>query len=474
MQAILITLAGLLFLLFSILGACHALLNKRDPKSALGWVACCLLLPYVGPLLYLVFGINRARTTAKKMRPAGDLEGVMEELSRGRADTRYPLSIVGYRVVHKTLVTGNEVTILVNGDEAYPAMLEAIALAKQTVYLATYLFARGAIADKFIAALKDAVERGVDVRIIVDAMGESLSFPPIGWLLRQKRLPFKRFNPFTLVPPSLHLNLRNHRKLLIVDGAVAFTGGMNIADKNLHAGINPKHAIQDIHFRVKGNLVGDLEDAFEKDWDYCSGKREDAGHHVAGGRRTANSPAEGCLARLVLDGPNEDLDKLNDILGGTISAARSRVWIMTPYFLPDAELIGILQAASLRNLDVKIVLPSNNNIPVVHWATVHLLWQLLKYGIEIWYQKPPFSHSKLLIIDDYYSLVGSANLDPRSMRLNYELSMELFSAETNSRLEAYFREKLSQARRYTSSDRDARSLPVQLRDAACWLASPYL
>ena len=156
--------------------------------------------------------------------------------------------------------------------------------------------------------------------------------------------------------------------------------------------------------------MADLEEAFYIDWDYCGGR--------GSSRDVASTPAPAAdnrgdvAARLVLDGPNEDLDKLNDILAGVISAATRRVWIMTPYFLPDAELIGILQAASLRNVDVKVVLPSQNNIPVVHWATRHLLWQLLNYGIEIHYQAPPFSHSKLLVVDDLYSLVGSANLDP--------------------------------------------------------------
>jgi cardiolipin synthase len=219
--------------------------------------------------------------------------------------------------------------------------------------------------------------------------------------------------------------------------------------------------------------VADLEEAFLNDWDYCGGSNA-LREEIRPSTPVETHEGGDVAARLVLDGPNEDLDKLNDILGGVISGATRRVWIMTPYFLPDAELIGILQAASLRNVDVKIVLPAQNNIPFVDWATRHLMWQLLYYGIEVYYQAPPFSHSKLLVVDELYSLVGSANLDPRSLRLNFELSLEIFSAATNAALDAYFTDKLKSARRYTIADRSGRSLPVRLRDAAAWLFSPYL
>ena len=232
MQALLITLAGLFSLLLSVLSAGHALLNKRDPKSALGWVVCCLLLPYGGPLLYLVFGINRARSSARKMRPAADTDGITPAADETAPYSSLPLAIVGNKVVHKALTPGNTMAVLVNGDAAYPAMLSALQQAQKTILLATYIFGNGKVSRQFIAALKDAIGRGVEVKVILDGMGESMSLPPIGWALRANGIPFRRFNPFKLLPPSLHLNLRNHRKLLVVDGRLAFTGGINIADKN--------------------------------------------------------------------------------------------------------------------------------------------------------------------------------------------------------------------------------------------------
>lgn len=463
---------GLLIPVFAVLSAGHALLHKREPRSALGWVACCLFLPYVGPFIYLIFGINRARSSARKMRPEFDDGGAVLPSPDSPDLQRFPLAAIGARVTQKELLPCSGFKVLVNGDEAYPDMLQAIRDAREKIFLATYIFGHGDITAQFIEELKQAVERGVDVKIILDGMGESMSFPPVGKALRKAGIPFRRFNPFTLIPPSLHINLRNHRKVLVVDGRIGFTGGMNIDDDNIHA-TPGRRKIQDIHFRVEGHIVCDLEYSFLKDWNYCGGKNEPPPYICPQPMRV--SPGDDLpWARLVLAGPNEDLDKLSDILCGVMTAAQSRIWVMTPYFLPDAEMIGMFQAARLRGVDVKVILPSGNNIPPTDWACRHLCWQLLKYGVEIYYQERPFSHGKLFLVDDAYSLIGTANLDPRSLRLNYELNLEIFSHAVNSTLEGYFQARLQSAERYREEDRARRSLPVELRDAAAWLFSPYL
>lgn len=436
-------------------------------------MACCLFLPYVGPFLYLVFGVNRTRLQARRKRPFPVETDLVLGKLRPPGDLEFPLARIGRKVTHKDLLPCEALEVLVNGDQAYPRMLEAIANARTRVWLATYIFANGAVGERFLQALVEARGRGVDVRVLVDGMGELMSLPRIGRRLRRLGLPFHRFNPFTLLPPSLHVNMRNHRKILTVDGELAFTGGANISDANLLEGTGRGHRVQDLHFLFRGPLAAELESVFQEDWDYCEGRMAPVRHIIPATPATPVDPATP-WARLVLDGPNEDLDQLSDILVGTFSAARSRIWIMTPYFLPDAELIGALQAARLRDVDVRIVLPLENNIPVVHWATRHLLWQLLDYGVEVSYQAPPFAHTKLLLIDDYYCQVGSANFDPRSLRLNYELSVEIFSRERQRELERYYQARLAGARRWNRADFEARSLPVRLRDALCWLFTPYL
>jgi len=177
---------------------------------------------------------------------------------------------------------------------------------------------------------------------------------------------------------------------------------------------------------------------------------------------------------VITDGPNEDLGKLAMIITGTVALARHRVAIMTPYFLPPAELISALQAAILRGVDVSIILPQKSNQPLVHWASRNMLWELLQYGVHIYYQPPPFAHSKLLIIDEHYAHIGSANLDPRSLRLNFELVVEVFDQVFIKQMNEHFEQVKQTCREETLAGVDGRRLPVRIRDAIAWLFSPYL
>jgi cardiolipin synthase len=168
------------------------------------------------------------------------------------------------------------------------------------------------------------------------------------------------------------------------------------------------------------------------------------------------------------------MDKLATILVGAVSLARRRIIIMTPYFLPSRELIAALQTAALRSLEVSIILPAKNNLPFVHWASTNMLWELLHRGVRIFFQPPPFVHTKLFIIDDDYAHIGSANIDPRSLRLNFELAVEVYDNLFVKELSAHVEKSLKQSREIFLEDVDNRSLPVRVRDAAAWLFSPYL
>jgi cardiolipin synthase len=168
------------------------------------------------------------------------------------------------------------------------------------------------------------------------------------------------------------------------------------------------------------------------------------------------------------------MDKLAIIFVGAMASAHRRVFIMTPYFLPSRELIGALQTAALRGVDVRVLLPSKNNLPYVKWASDNTLWQLLQQGVRIAYQPPPFVHSKLFLVDDFYSIIGSANMDPRSLRLNFELALEVFDPVLNANLAERFEGAFSRSRETSLAEMDGRPLPVRIRDALCWLFTPYL
>lgn len=459
------------------LTAVHALLYKRDPRSALGWITVCLLFPLAGPLAYFLFGVNRVRTRARKLhgRPRARLAIPYErgESSQGQLasatdlpDEFRELARVSDSVASRPVVGGNRVTTLHNGEQAYPPMLDAIRNARKRIYLVSYIFETNKTGQEFISALAAATQRGVDVKVIVDSMGELYSFPRAATVLRKNGVDAVRFLPFRLIPPSLHLNLRNHRKVLAVDGEIAFTGGMNIGDRHLlESGGEP--GIRDVHFMLRGPIVGQLEDVVLGSWEFCNRctiPRPDPVMQEHGNTR----------CRTVVDGPDEDMDKLTTILLGAISAANTRIVIVTPYFLPSREMIGALQAAASRGIDVKIVLPGKSNLAFVHWATRNILWELLMRGVRIYYQGEPFAHTKLFLIDSHYAHIGSANIDPRSLRLNFELVVELFDKDVVSDLESYVDGEIMKSREILLEEVDGRALPVRLRDAFFWLFSPYL
>ena len=468
----------ILHLLPGITAAGHALLFKRDSKAALGWIAVCLLFPLLGPLLYFLLGINRIRTRARKLHDlfTFQFQDDFESLNRDGVPSASTIGVepqlweivrISSAVTRLPIVGGNTVELLQNGEQAYPAMLESIDQAKTSLFLSTYLFETNKTGSRFIHALTQAHRRGVDVRVIIDGVGELYALPRAGSLLGKSGVPTARFLPPSLYPLSVNINLRNHRKILTVDGKTGFVGGMNIGDRHLaDMQDNPKR-VRDIHFRLTGPVVAQIENAFLSDWSFCTGDP------VPQYAPPVFTPSK-TLCRTIVDGPNEHHDKLSTILFGAVSNARHRVSIMTPYFLPSRELIAALQNAALRGVEVDILLPAKNNLPYMQWATSKMLWELLERGVRIFYQPPPFIHSKLLIIDDHYAQVGSANIDPRSLRLNFELAVEIYDHTVEEILVPYFEENLARSREISLKEVDSRSIPVRTRDALVWLFSPYL
>ncbi len=464
-------------IVLAIIATLHALLFKRDPRAALGWVAVSLSIPIIGPWLYFIFGINRIQTQARKLarhRPfrlrIGHEMGSPVTKSHPDAQETNPLwerfARVSDRVTSRPLTAGNAVELLHNGEQAYPAMLKAINGATERVLLASYLFEADFIGNAFVAALAAARRRGVEVRVITDGIGELYSWPRISRLLRREGIAVVRFLPPRLLPPTFSLNLRNHRKILVVDGRQGFTGGMNIGARHMADADSPRRTV-DLHFHLQGPVVADLEEIFAEDWQFMTGDKLPVSI-------SPNRQMGATYCRCISDGPNDDLDRISLVMMGAISAARREVIILTPYFLPSREMIASLQSAALRGVDVTIILPKKSNLRFIDWATRNLLWELLQHEVKIYYQPPPFAHTKLFVIDGLYAQIGSANLDPRSLRLNFELNVEIVGADSVAPLVNYSRDIRREATRITLPQIDGRPLAVRVRDAACWLFMPYL
>jgi len=461
-------------LLACLLASGHALLQKRDTRAATIWIFIIWFLPALGPLLYLVLGVNRIRRHAIKLgvhktysRPVPDDLGEPEH--EGAEHLKHIARVVSH-VVTQPLTAGNKIVPLVNGDEAFPAMLAAIESAKKSISLCSYIFDNDTSGRKFVAALKRACKRGVAVRVLIDSAGTRYSFPPIQWKLRYAKIPFAKFLPTSIFTPwrLATINLRNHRKSLVVDGEVAFTGGMNIRHGNVLKA-KPAHPVQDLHFRVTGPVVEELQEAFANDWAFVTGE-------VLAGYLWFPDLAEAgnVIARVVPDGPDADFENARWTLLAALAEAQANVQIVTPYFLPDSALITALNLAALRGVRVDIILPEKNNLPPLHWASRALWWQVLERGCHIWLTPPPFDHSKLMVVDGHWVLLGSANWDARSLRLNFELNVECYSRDFAHEMEKLIQQKIRTAREVTLADVDARRLSCKLRDALARLFSPYL
>lgn len=469
-------LLGLLHPLLAAAATGHILLTKEDVRAAIGWTGFCWILPLGGVVLYFLLGINRVRRVAAKKREKSGLSrrpGIEEEslglplkaLAPDAADRFAGHARLAGRITHAALTPGNRLDTLINGDEAYPAMLATIESAERTLALSTYIFRWDATGERFAQALEHAAERGVDVRVIVDAVGSLFNAAR----LRSRGIAARAFNTPGLKSASI-LNLRTHRKLLIADGRLGFTGGMNIRDGHQVSGGTPVK-IQDLMVRIEGPAVRQLAETFAEDWVFAGG-----GELEGEGWFPAHLPeyANGAIVRAFADGPDEQIPVTSWLIESMLGTAQRNVRIVTPYFVPDSRLVAALGQAALRGVEVDIVLPRRNNQLLMGWASQAVFAPVLERGCRIWLTPPPFDHTKLMTADGRAALVGSSNWDTRSFRLNFEFNVEIFDAAAAGSLDALAGAKIAAARPLSPDWAENRPLFAKLRDRAAWLLSPYL
>jgi cardiolipin synthase len=429
--------------------------------------------------LYFILGVNRIRHKATLLRrnleryrtQVAQLECLSEDVHCHLPGLTGHLDMLARavgRVVERPLLLGNRIDPLVNGDEAYPAMLEAIQQSRQTISFVTYIFDRDEVGLAFAHALGDAVRRGVEVRVLIDAAGMRYSWPTILPALSHEGVKYARFLPSSALRQLMSINLRTHRKLLVADGRIGFTGGMNIRMGHCLKR-QSTHPVQDIHFRVNGPVVTQLQEVFADDWLFMTGE------YLRGDLWFPKIECAGqVLARGVVDGPDEDFEKLQWTILGALSIARYSVRIVTPYFLPNPTVVSSLNLAAMRGVQVDIILPSRSNLPFVLWASRAMWWQVLKHGCRIWLTPPPFDHSKLMLVDGCWTLLGSANWDARSLRLNFEFNLECYNVELAQRLDQWVETKQKSAHQVTMEEVDGRSVTAKLPDGIARLLTPYL
>jgi cardiolipin synthase len=443
-------------------------LQKRAPAATLGWLLGLAALPYVGFVVYYVFGpqrIKRQRLRRARSRVVLPPAGIEPEAGEVLELTRLAQATTGLPAT-----TATAARLLVDGGATFDALLEAIRAARHQIHLEYYIFEADTTGTRVRDALVERARSGVVVRLLLDAVGSSRCprrfFAPL--LAAGGELAWFHPMRFGRIWKRPWLNLRSHRKIVVVDGRIAFTGGINITDEE-----NEQlrgDAYRDLHLRLEGDAVRSLQQVFVEDWAYATGDRE----FIASVAQVMPPAHAGPIqAQVLTSGPDSPWEAIHRLHVGAIHAARQRVWLVTPYFVPGTAAMMALTSAALAGLDVRLMVPRMSDSRVVTYAVRSYFDELLAAGVKVYEYGPRMLHSKAMLVDDDLAIVGSANFDARSFRLNFEVSVMFSDAGIAAELARVIESEFSSAPRV----REQRMRPlwtVRLPEAVARLFSPVL
>ena len=431
----------LLFHLFNIFGFLLAIVlivrllqEHHNPGSTLAWLMAIAFIPYVGVPLYLVFGgrkLRKVKAQAKNLSP-----GVPLPL-QAKTDRPMEKMLLASGATPSSL--GNEVSMLDNGEMTYQAIMKMIIEAKESIYITTFILTKDEVGEAIVDLLATKAREGVRVCLLLDALGSLRARGRFVAPIRKAGGEIGIFMPILPIYRKWSANLRNHRKMILVDGEHAIMGGMNLATEYLGPTYDPKRWM-DFALLLKGPVYQDLERVFASDWSYATGKElpltlKEAVPDTPDNSDNSVSP-KGQL-QVVSGGPDVARDAIYETLIFSILRAKERVWIVTPYFVPDLMLFRALLLQARMGHDVQVVVPARSNHRITDLARGYYLRELEKEGVKIHAYHPRMLHSKLMLIDDVVATVGSANFDMRSHYYNYEISVFMHSPHEINAIEEY-------------------------------------
>lgn len=469
-----VTIIVILHISLSIVTSLHVLLFKENERTSLAWIGLVILSPVVGSLFYWLFGINRIKRLAQRQHPPI----FKEDCSYPEKPNKFhqiPKSwhsaiIAGHAIHPVKYLTGNSVEPLINGDMAYPAMLQSIHSAERYIVLSSYIFNYDSLGRQFVDALVQAHQRGVIVNVLLDGIGIGYSWHKSDRVLKKLGVKTARFLPAISFTSIRFINLRNHRKILCVDGEVAYIGGMNLSQNNVVS--SAVHPIDDVHFKVTGPVIDQVSQVFMEDWLFATGESIEFPSYTP--KAAQQRSEQSVIARVIQDGPDQDHNKIRWTLINALVCAQTSVKIMTPYFIPDQTLMSSLHAAALRGVAIEIIVPGHSNIAFVDWVMEANFLRIMEHGISIYKNQRPFDHSKIVIIDDVWSFVGSTNWDARSLEFNFEINLECFDTVLNTKLAAFFALKKQSSTPVLKDEMNALPTYKKVRNNLFRLFSPYL
>lgn len=447
------------------------IMQRRPAASTIAWLLAMVFLPVLGFILYLLIGPLRLE---RRKRKHSTSKRLADEALRGMAalnqrdEEHHQLANVSISVGGAPPLEAESVDIYFEGAPAYAAILEAVAAAKHHVHVHYYIWEADTIGTRFRDALVERARAGVKVRVILDGTGSRLSKKFLR-PLREAGAVVAWFNPVHLwTIRRRRIDFRSHRKIVVCDGRVGFTGGMNIADEQTAE--HSKEAWRDTHLRLTGTAVWPVQRLFFEDWYYVAEELIPVSEATAPPAVTAGAH----LVQIVGCGPDDADFALHKVFFTAINQATRRVWLTTPYFVPDDALLTALVTAALRGVDVRVLVPKRGDSRIVDYAARSYFPELLDAKARIFEYGPRFIHAKTMLCDDDIAIVGTANFDNRSFRLDFELAAILFGEAENRLLADSFETDLTGSRELRAEDLAAQSFGQRLGQSAARLLSPLL
>ena len=466
------------YAVFVVLTLLAVVAERREPVKTLAWIMVVAMFPVGGMILFFLFGRNlhkehifvqqelRGEGLSESLEGAGSSEGTPSECGDFEESDRSLITLM-LNNSQAPLTLHNRVEILNNGDECFPRMFEDMSRANHSLHIEFFGIESGVLFEEMFAILAERVARGVEVRVIYDSIGGRLLRRRDIRRLRRAGVDIRCFLPIFSLRYAPLLNYRNHRKIVVIDGKVAYTGGMNIADRYLYGvrgGI-----LRDVHLCVEGEAVAMLQRVFVTDWRF-----------VTGGKRLLEEPLyfprpevrEVCPVQIATSGPDSLYASIKHSYFAAISKARRYVYISTPYLLPDNAILTALTVAALSGVDVRVLIPVRGDNVVVSWASYSYVEALLAAGVRVYLYRKGFNHSKFIVVDDELCTVGSANLDYRSFYDDFEVQALLYDNSITCHLREVFLADLADSEEITGEGWQRRSRMSKLMEPVARLLAP--
>lgn len=455
--------------------------RRQDPYAMLAWTFCILALPFAGSFLYWLIGESRIRRKAARRRKRlADLisrynRWAAQRVAEGDALAKAPLpedlaavERLGRNLTHVPAVSGNRLALFVEGGPTLDALEEAIRGANHHINLCYYIWRKDATGRRFRDLLADAARRGVQVRLLLDSVGCFRMGRRFMRPLLDAGAKVEFFLPLHPLRKRVTIHLRNHRKIAVIDGQVSFIGSQNIGDEycGMHKGLSPWH---DTQLRIDGPASLFVQQTFAEDWFVATKENLDREAFFPEPRRPGAN-----VVQVLPTGPDQDAAGLQHVLFEAVSSAQRSIRLLTPYFAPDAALLLALAHASYSGVRVELVLPTVTDVPIMLWAARSFYGELLDAGIHVYEYDHGVLHSKLMTVDDRWCMIGSANMDVRSFRLNFEISALVYDGAFSSSASALVTSFVSRSRRVRHDDVRGRTLRQQLAEGSARLLGPML